>query len=329
MAKVVMGIETSHSPLLGMDGARWAERGQDDMNNKRLNTIDGRYVDYDTVSRTTQDRYANDAILENFIKQDEQAQGALDRIADDLEKVSPDCVVIIGDDHYELFSAANMPAISIYHGEELLTHPEEPPEEGHWREQVLKAYAMDQVHRYPAHPKFAYQLIESLIEQEFDVGSAARVDDPKVLGFGHAFGFVIERLFRGRKIPVVPVALNTYYPPNAPTPRRCYRFGEALRRAIEASPLDLNVAVVGSGGLSHFLVEEELDLKIIKALKDKDAEALMTLPSQSLISGSSEIRCWIAAAGAISHLQNRWLDYVPARRTPAGTGIGLGFGTWY
>ena len=34
-------------------------------------------------------------------------------------------------------------------------------------------------------------------------------------------------------IPVVPIFLNTYYPPNQPRPHRCYAFGQAVRKAAE------------------------------------------------------------------------------------------------
>ena len=50
-------------------------------------------------------------------------------------------------------------------------------------------------------------------------------------GDGHAFGFVHRRLMK-QAIPVVPIVLNTYYPPNQPSPRRCYRLGQAIREAI-------------------------------------------------------------------------------------------------
>jgi hypothetical protein len=329
MARVVMGIGMSHSPLLALPGERWTERGRDDRANPGLNTFDGRLVDYDTVNSTVKDRYADIAIVENFVKQEDQAQRALDRLADDFAKIRPDVCVIIGDDHYELFSPANMPAIAIYHGKEILTHEAARHEDGSWRNTVAAMYAMDHVHTYPAQAELAEKLIEQLIERDFDIGSAARVDDPKTLGFGHAYGFVAERIFRGREVPIVPVMLNTYFPPNAPTPRRCYNLGMAIKESLEAIPMDLRVAVVGSGGLSHFIVEEEFDRQILKALETHDEDVLRTLPVNALKSGSSEIRCWIAAGGAFRGLKHQWSEYIPARRTPAGTGIGLGFATWY
>jgi OH-DDVA oxygenase len=101
-----------------------------------------------------------------------------------------------------------------------------------------------------------------------------------------------------------------------------------LKACIEEFPSDIRVAVVGSGGLSHMVVEEDLDWLIIRALLEKDAHALQRLPIPALKSGSSEILCWVAAAGAFHSLENRWLEYIPVRRTAAGTGIGLAFGTW-
>ena len=83
-----------------------------------------------------------------------------------------------------------------------------------------------------------------------------------------------------------------------------------------------------SGGLSHFVVDEELDRGIIDALARKDGEALQSLPRKKLNSGSSEIRMWISIGGAVEHLDMAWSHYVPGYRTPAGSGTGLGFAYW-
>jgi hypothetical protein len=87
----------------------------------------------------------------------------------------------------------------------------------------------------------------------------------------------------------------------------------------------MRVGIVGSGGLSHFVVDEELDRGVIDALMRKDGEALQSLPRKKLNSGSSEIRMWISIGGAVEHLDMTWSDYVPGYRTPAGSGTGLGF----
>lgn len=126
----------------------------------------------------------------------------------------------------------------------------------------------------------------------------------------------------------MPIFLNTYFPPNQPRPKRCYEFGQALRKAVEAFPGDARIGVLASGGLSHFLVDEDFDRAILKACADKDAAFLANLPRNKLHSGSSEILNWVGVAGACEHLDLNWFEYVPGYRTPAGTGTGLSFASW-
>jgi len=122
--------------------------------------------------------------------------------------------------------------------------------------------------------------------------------------------------------------LNTYFPPNVPRPGRCYDVGAAIGRAIERFPGPERVGIVASGGLSHFVVDEELDRTVLQAFRDHDDATLRAVRPAALRSGNSEILNWIMTAGAVPHLDVAWTDYVPVRRTPAGTGIGLAFMTW-
>jgi hypothetical protein len=335
MAKIVLGIGTSHTPVLAMDAEHWKVRAEVDYNNPRLNMSDGRWVTYPELVAERGEPYAETATLENFLKMEANCQRALDRLADELAAAAPDVVVIVGDDQNELFQPANQPAFAVFHGEELVMLSHEVMHGrykqnagGTWREQLARNYAMDESRRFPGHPELATSLIQSLMDQDIDVGACGPIADTARSGFGHAYGFVIQRLFRGRPIPVVPVMVNTYYPPNVPTARRCHDIGRALRKAIEAFPGDLRVAVVASGGLSHFIVDEELDRRVIAGFSPGQAELLRTLPRGALHSGSSEILCWILAAGAMEGLQPRWHEYQAVHRTPAGTGVGTAFAVW-
>ncbi|MGH7367616.1 MAG: hypothetical protein ACREK9_14500 [Candidatus Rokuibacteriota bacterium] len=58
-------------------------------------------------------------------------------------------------------------------------------------------------------------------------------------------------------------------------------------------------------------------------LARKDADGIAELPATNLESGSSEIRNWLAAAGALEHLDVQLVDYVPCYRSEAGTGVGF------
>jgi hypothetical protein len=329
MASIIYGFSASHTPMLTLEGKRWSERAADDMRNTELNTSDGRFLSYADLVRERGEPYSDVATEQRFLEVEAASQRALDKIADELAAAAPDAVVIIGDDQQELFSDANMPAISVYYGDRIAMHPFEINERSpSWLGAVTKGYAMDDAHEFAAHPKLALDIIHGLIERDVDVGVSARVKDPKEAGFGHAYGFLIERLFRQREIPVVPVLLNTYYPPNQMTARRCHDIGRAMRAAIEASPLDLKVAVAASGGLSHFIVDDILDGKVLGALKTNNAPDLRSIPQGALNSGSSEIRNWIMAAGMVEGLTFNLSEYHPVRRTPAGTGTGIGFASW-
>ena len=329
MANIVYGFAASHTPMLTLDGKRWSERAADDMRNAKLNTSDGRFISYDHLVRERGEPHAAVATEENFLAVEAASQRALDKIADEIEAAALDAIVIVGDDQEELFSDANMPAISVYYGDRIVMHPFEVNERSpSWLSSVTKGYAMDDTHEFAAHPQLALDLIRGLIERDVDVSVSARVKSPREAGFGHAYGFLIERLFKGRTIPVVPVLLNTYYPPNQLTARRCHDIGRAMRGALEASPLDLKIAVAASGGLSHFIVDEVLDRNVLDALKAGDAQALRSIPHGALNSGSSEIRNWIMTGAMVEGLTFNWSEYYPVRRTPAGTGTGIGFASW-
>ena len=170
-------------------------------------------------------------------------------------------------------------------------------------------------------------LIETLSEAEFDIASSKSLRPGE--GEGHAMAYVHRHVMEaGAPLPIVPVFINTYFPPNQPSPRRCYKLGQTVRRAVEDFADDLRVGVLASGGLSHFLVDEELDRAILKALADKDRAFLQTLPRNKLHAGSSEILNWVAVAGAAEGIDLAWFEYVPGYRTPAGTGTGMSFATW-
>jgi 3-O-methylgallate 3,4-dioxygenase len=122
--------------------------------------------------------------------------------------------------------------------------------------------------------------------------------------------------------------VNTYYPPNQPTPKRCYELGRAVRRAVESWDSSKRVAVLASGGLSHVVIDEELDRITIDALREKNFPALWRLPREKLRGGTSEILNWVALAGVTEPMELRYLEYVTTYRSPAATGCGMGFAYW-
>jgi gallate dioxygenase len=94
-----------------------------------------------------------------------------------------------------------------------------------------------------------------------------------------------------------------------PSARRCYKLGQALRRAIESYPEDLKVAIVATGGLSHQVHGERCgfnntswDQEFLD-LFEKDPEVLlnMTQADFARLGGweSAEIVMWMVMRGAM------------------------------
>jgi len=329
MARLVIGFGTSHSPMLVTDAPLWEERAISDHSNPELYDVEGNHCTYDELLRSGRS-YESECQPEYLGQQERKIQTALDRLAADLKEARPDVVLIVGDDQHELFDSGNFPAISMFYGQTAPTHRWDAARTGNQRflKMVSEGYMMDRRHELPCDGEFALDLIGRMIHAGIDLGASSKVSDPEKHGFGHAYGFVCKRLMASLQAPIIPILLNTYYPPNQPTPARCYAIGEALRSAIEASGLDRRVAVVASGGLSHFVTNEPLDTRVLNALRSGDGAQLCNLPEKLLKSGSSEIRNWIMVAGVFRNAPVNWAEYVPVYRTPAGTGVGVGFARW-
>jgi hypothetical protein len=313
---------------LTFDVETWVEKAGDDMR-RRLNLSDGRMVTYDQLLAEFGEPYVAHCRRDHLEQQRAKCEAALDRLGDLLQEAAPDLVVIVGDDQAELFDVTNMPAISIFYGDRIVTHPWGTVDEAmpNWKRTAAVGYGMDREHVYRGAPEAALAAIKGLIERGVDISAASEVIDSSRAGFGHAYGFVVERLFRGHDYPILPVLLNTYFAPNVPTSARCYDVGRALKAALEDYG-DLRVAVIASGGLSHFVTDEILDRGVLDAIAKGDAGHLRSVPPQALKSGSSEILNWILVAGAAEGMSPELVEYQPIYRTPAGSGIGLGFLAW-
>ena len=321
MAEIVLGIGSSHSPMLSTPHEAFAGHAARDRANPRV-------PDFDALAREKASWIGGELDPAVTRARHEANQAALAQLSAAIAAAAPDVLVVIGDDQGEWFSADSQPALCIYWGDAVENLPPPVEKMSPTIRQAYWGFYGDGTNRtFPVDAALGRHLVEHLTrEHEFDVAHV-RVQ-PRHSPLGHAWCFVHQRLMGERALPIVPVLLNTYYPPNQPTPRRCYQLGRAIRRSVEAWPAARRVGIVASGGLSHFVVDEALDRHVLDILARRDAEAVAALPLDQLESGSSEIRNWIAAAGALEHLQMKVVDYVPCYRSEAGTGVGMAFAVW-
>jgi Catalytic LigB subunit of aromatic ring-opening dioxygenase len=332
MARIPLVMTTSHSPFLYTPPEYW--------NQIRAKRSYRDEVPYDS----------DDVNKEKY----ERCQAGLARLRAKVEEVKPDVMVIFGDDQKELFDFKNFPALGMFLGESYggykrlayksyvpgagREHWEKTPE--HWTE-------------VKSHPQLARHIMRSLFEQDFDLSFSVDLPDREE-GMGHAFMRPTTSLTPNYDVPVIPIFVNCYFPPQ-PTARRCYQLGRAIRKAILSCPLDLDVAVIGSGGLWHTpgapdsWLDEGFDMSMINAMKKGDImrmaekfdayrepadKAVPEDPRRIAVTGipglggppggGGETRNWVAAAAVADGAPGTIVDYVPVYASP----IGMGFAYW-
>ena len=122
---------------------------------------------------------------------------------------------------------------------------------------------------YRGVPDLGAHIIETLVENEFDVAASKVWPKHARNGASHAFGHIYRQVMRDKVVPNVPIYQNTFFPPNQPTARRVLsvRPDRQARRSIAGRPTS-SVAVFASGGMSHFVIDEEFDRAFVEALQE-------------------------------------------------------------
>jgi hypothetical protein len=328
MAELVLGVGSSHSPMVTMDGADWLEWGQRDRQHPMLYTREGVHLSYDEQLAAVGDTLMDRSRTEVCTAGADRVQAAVAQLRDAITETRPDAVIIVGDDQDEQLQADNLPPFLVYWGDSIVNAAiGDPAELTPLARRYLPGYReTGEPRRYPVASELARHLIATGLASDFDI-AASRHLPREDEGMGHAFGFPLRRLVAA-EVPVVPVLVNTYNPPTQPRAARCAAFGTMLRQAIESFPGPARVVVIASGGLSHFLVLEDLDREVLAALEGNDLASLTSLPEATFTAGTSEIKNWIVTAAACHDRRFTTVDYVPGYRSPAGSGTGLAFGLW-
>jgi 3-O-methylgallate 3,4-dioxygenase len=329
MAELVFAAGSSHSPALNSSSEEQLLHAEVDQGMpswpRQLVDRDGNPCTYEELLAKAPEGLAAQIAPDVLEQRVAACQAHMDRLEADIEAAELDALIVIGDDQKEQYLDDNMPALLVYWGDtirnDVLDLPEESPD--FWKKARGLYHEQEARRDYPVASDLALHIIHHLIGRDFDVAQARELRFAR--GEGHAFGFVHRRLMRKRIVPIVPVALNTYFPPNQPRPARCHQLGEELARAVAAWESDARVGIIASGGLSHFTIDEELDRGVLDAFCAHDGEALSSVPAHKLRAGNSEIRNWITVGGAARGLEVKWREYVPCYRSLAGTGCAMGF----
>ncbi|MDY7522844.1 gallate dioxygenase [Sphingomonas sp. 10B4] len=209
-----------------------------------------------------------------------------------LDEKKPDVAFVIFNDHVTSFFFDHYSAFALGVGAEF-----EVADEG-GGPRTLPTIA--------GHPALARHIAEQLVADEFDMSLFQRrpLDhgcfSPLSLLYDHAEGWPVA---------MIPLAVGVLQNP-VPTARRCWKLGQALRRAIESYPEDLSVAIIATGGLSHQVhgaragfndpVWDHQFLDLI--VNDPETLAQMSQAELAMRGGweSSEVVMWLVMRGALA-----------------------------
>jgi protocatechuate 4,5-dioxygenase beta chain len=229
-----------------------------------------------------------------------------------MEKANPDVVILVYNDHGTAFALDVVPTFALG-----ITDIYPPADEG-WGPRPVP-----EVH---GHVDLSRHLAESLIFDEFDLAiiNEMKVDHGLTVPLSLMCGQPKEWPFK-----VIPLAVNVIqYPP--PTGNRCFKLGRAIRKAVENFDEDLNVVVMGTGGMSHQLhgeragiINKEWDNRFMDDLT-ADVQRLVQLDHVEYMRETGaegvEMVMWLVMRGALNdNVKEAYRFYhVPGSNTAIG-----------
>lgn len=229
----------------------------------------------------------------------------------------PDVIFLVYNDHATAFSLDMIPTFAIGTAASY-----KPADEG-WGPRPVPVVE--------GHSELASHIAQSVIQDDFDLTIVNRME------VDHGLTVPLSLMCgqpQAWPCPVIPFAVNVVQYP-APSGRRCFQLGQAIRRAVESFDGDLKVQIWGTGGMSHQLqgpraglINREWD----NAFLDKliaDPEAAAAIPHIDYVreAGSEgiELVMWLIARGAMADVKGgpapvvkHRFYHVPASNTAVG-----------
>ena len=152
-----------------------------------------------------------------------------------LRDARPDVIIAFLDDHFENHFRNLMPAFAIG-----IAESHSGP-----ADYMMEALKFEKKVVLPGMPELGEALLRGLIQQNFDVARMGEIE------YGNNLLVPLTFLNPEFNIAVLPVYTNVFSPP-LPSMRRAYGFGAAIRNVIEGLQDDTRIALLATGGLSHW-----------------------------------------------------------------------------
>jgi protocatechuate 4,5-dioxygenase, beta chain len=216
-----------------------------------------------------------------------------------LKDNQPDVIFLVYNDHATAFSLEMIPTFAIGTAASYA-----PADEG---------YGARPVPQVIGHPELASHIAQSVIQDDFDLTIVNKMD------VDHGLTVPLS-LMCGQPpadnfswpCPVIPFAVNVVQYP-VPSGQRCFKLGQAIRRAVESYDEPLKVQIWGTGGMSHQLqgaraglINREWDNAWLDQLINDPAACAATPHIDYVREAGSEgieLVMWLIARGAMSDVK--------------------------
>jgi len=221
-----------------------------------------------------------------------------------LAAARPDLLVMFVNDHLQNFAYDNLPAFCIG-----LARAYDAPSEGGARLMRIPP------RKIAGDPEWGLALLEAGLAAGFDFAYSYQIESWDELSVPLHF------LLPDGDVPIVTVYTNCAAPP-LPLPRRCHELGRFVGGFVRSRPTGERVALLGTGGLSHWVgtpetgrINPEFDVRVLDHVARGDVEPLTRLTHEEVErdggNGGQEVRNWIALMGAVPGWKGDVLAYEP------------------
>ena len=218
-----------------------------------------------------------------------------------LQRKKPDVLLVIYNDHVTSFFFDHYSAFALGIGEKY-----EAADEGGGPRHLPPAYGDTALARHVG---------ASLVADEFDMSFF----QDKPLDHGCFSPMSVMLPHDGDwPVKILPLQVGVLQFP-APSARRCFKLGQAIRRAVESYPEDTRVAIVATGGLSHQVHGERAgfnntawDHEFLD-LFEREPEKLLDITHAEFAKRggfeSAEVVMWMVMRGAMGDVRCLHRDY--------------------
>ncbi len=234
---------------------------------------------------------------------------AFAQLHDSMLAARPDVIAVIATDHFQTFSYDAMPAFAVGYGSRFES----------WGEFGSPRAA------YRGIEELCDFIVAGLIAADFDVASAAE------MRLDHSFSCPLGFILKDAPIPILPIFVNCNVPP-LPSLTRVRAFGAELGKLLRSQSLAPRVAMLGTGGLSHWVgmpetgaINERFDRRFLELFERGELDALTRWDAARIVAeagnGAAEVRNWLLVAAALGPAALRTLAYEPVAAWKTGIAL--------